>query len=70
MGLDGGTIISRSDVLRGSSWRMSQADNSRSTRGGTVSSSNVYQEQQLDQQTQKWVHSCCQTCWQISRCHL
>lgn len=38
MGLDGGTYITRSDVLRGQSWDMATADNSRSTRGGTVNS--------------------------------
>ncbi|GLC35862.1 hypothetical protein PLESTM_000376500 [Pleodorina starrii] len=37
MGLDGGTIVSRSDVLRGQSWRVAQNDTSRSTRGGNVS---------------------------------
>jgi hypothetical protein len=37
MGLDGGTIISRSDVIRGQSWRVNEADSSsRSTRGGQV----------------------------------
>ncbi|GAQ79533.1 hypothetical protein KFL_000320310 [Klebsormidium nitens] len=37
MGLDGGTIISRSDVIRGQSWRVNQADSSsRSTRGGQI----------------------------------
>mmetsp|Transcript_532 Transcript_532/g.1233 ORF Transcript_532/g.1233 Transcript_532/m.1233 type:complete len:225 (-) Transcript_532:237-911(-) len=37
MGLDGGTIITRSDVLRGQSWRMAQSDSSKSTRGGDAS---------------------------------
>ncbi|GIL64831.1 hypothetical protein Vafri_18685 [Volvox africanus] len=37
MGLDGGTIVTRSDVLRGQSWRVAQNDASRSTRGGNVS---------------------------------
>ncbi|KAG1670813.1 hypothetical protein FOA52_003404 [Chlamydomonas sp. UWO 241] len=36
MGLDGGTVITRSDVLRGQSWRVASADNSHSTRGGNV----------------------------------
>ena len=53
MGLDGGTIITRTDVLRGQSWRMAQADTSRSTRGGTVSTSNVYQDPQADAQTRR-----------------
>lgn len=52
MGLDGGTVISRSDVLRGSSWRLNQSNSgSRSTRGGAVSTSQVYHEPQLDRQT-------------------
>ncbi|EFJ43098.1 hypothetical protein VOLCADRAFT_119208 [Volvox carteri f. nagariensis] len=37
MGLDGGTIVTRSDVLRGQSWRVAQSDRSRSTRGGNAS---------------------------------
>lgn len=48
MGLDGGTYVSRSDVLRRQSWRASQADTSRSTRGGAVSTATVYQAPQLD----------------------
>ena len=36
MGLDGGTYITRSDVLRGASWALTAADTSRSTRGGNV----------------------------------
>ncbi|KAI7842610.1 hypothetical protein COHA_003714 [Chlorella ohadii] len=36
MGLDGGTIISRNDVLRGQCWDLNKADDSRSTRGGAV----------------------------------
>ena len=38
MGLDGGTVISRTDVLRGASWDLAQADASTSTRGGQLSS--------------------------------
>jgi len=53
MGLDGGTIISRSDVLRGSSWRLNQSNaGSRSTRGGAVSTSEVYHPPSLDKQTE------------------
>ena len=37
MGLDGGTKISRSDVLRGASWQLAHSDGSRSTRGGDAS---------------------------------
>jgi len=55
MGLDGGTIITRTDVLRGQSWRMAQADTSRSTRGGTVSTSNVYQDPQAGAETRRVV---------------
>lgn len=55
MGLDGGTIISRNDVLRGSSWRLSQADGSRSSRGGAVRSSEVYRDPALDDATRRAV---------------
>lgn len=41
MGLDGGTYITRSDILRGQSWAMATADNSRSTRGGNASTSSA-----------------------------
>lgn len=41
MGLDGGTYITRSDVLRGQSWQLASADTSRSTRGGDASTSTV-----------------------------
>ena len=41
MGLDGGTYITRSDVLRGQSWQLATADTSRSTRGGDASTSTV-----------------------------
>lgn len=39
MGLDGGTIATRSDILRGQSWRLANADGGslRSTRGGQLS---------------------------------
>lgn len=53
MGLDGGTIISRNDVLRGASWRLSQADGSRSSRGGAVSE--VYRDPALDDATRRAV---------------
>eukprot|EP00775_Hariotina_reticulata_P005899 gene5897-6140_t len=53
MGLDGGTKITRSDVLRGQSWRMTQQDTSRSSRGGSVNQ--VFQEQQLDEQSRRAV---------------
>jgi hypothetical protein len=43
MGLDGGTIATRSDLLRRSSWRLTNADGGehRSTRGGQLGSSNA-----------------------------
>lgn len=53
MGLDGGTKITRSDVLRGQSWRMSQRDNSHSTRGGCINTSAIYQEKKLDKKDEK-----------------
>ena len=43
MGLDGGTKISRSDVIRGSSWRLASTDTSRSTRGGAISTTSLLQ---------------------------
>ena len=48
MGLDGGTIITRTDVLRGSSWEAASADDSRSTRGGQVSTSYTHKRRHLD----------------------
>lgn len=55
MGLDGGTYITRSDVLRGQSWALASADNSRSTRGGNVSASAVFRRSKLGQQAEKCV---------------
>ena len=40
MGFDGGTIPSRSDLLRRASWRLTCQDNTRSTRGGQIFHSN------------------------------
>lgn len=58
MGLDGGTIISRSDVLRGSSWRIASSDGRlRSTRGGQVSDTYVSQTEassSADMAAAKW----------------
>ncbi len=48
MGLDGGTYITRSDVLRGQSWDMATADNTRSTRGGNVASTLKRKEMDRD----------------------
>ena len=53
MGLDGGTYITRSDVLRGQSWDMATADNSRSTRGGNVTS--TLKRKQIDTHTSRQV---------------
>eukprot|EP00884_Botryococcus_braunii_P016620 jgi/Botrbrau1/3641/Bobra.0204s0032.1 len=53
MGLDGGTYITRSDVLRGQSWELASADNSRSTRGGTVSSSSTFKRKKLDKNLER-----------------
>ena len=44
MGLDGGTYVTRSDIIRRSSWAIAQADGSRSTRGGAVSGAQVYKK--------------------------
>mmetsp|Transcript_1658 Transcript_1658/g.5819 ORF Transcript_1658/g.5819 Transcript_1658/m.5819 type:complete len:294 (+) Transcript_1658:174-1055(+) len=51
MGLDGGTIISRSDVVRGQSWRVAQSDAgaARSTRGGQLSGNFVAQKEALSE---------------------
>jgi len=40
MGLDGGTIPSRSDILRRSSWALTCSDKTRSTRGGQINENN------------------------------
>ena len=79
MGLDGGTYITRADVLRydaarlwhtrnpsctrlaeqdsecrGQSWAMANSDSSRSTRGGTISASTVYQPKGLDKKADRY----------------
>ena len=51
MGLDGGTYITRSDVLRGQSWELATADNSRSTRGGDASTSAAKDRNAVDPRT-------------------
>lgn len=54
MGLDGGTVVSRSDHLRRSSWRVNEANaGSRSTRGGAVSGSDVYRPPGLERQAEQ-----------------
>lgn len=55
MGLDGGTYITRSDVLRGQSWELNKAENSRSTRGGAVTGTHkkAKLDPKLERQT-KW----------------
>lgn len=55
MGLDGGTYVSRTDVLRRQSWALAQADGgaNRSTRGGAVPDSATYQPRVMDQQLAK-----------------
>ena len=52
-GLDGGTYITRSDVLRGQSWDVAVADDTRSTRGGAVGVSKVFRRKQLDAATER-----------------
>lgn len=56
MGLDGGTYITRSDVLRGQSWELATADNSRSTRGGNASTSAAKTRNVIDPRTAKYVY--------------
>lgn len=55
MGLDGGTIITRSDILRGSSWDVANADGgaSTSTRGGQVGDSYVHKRRRIDPAVRK-----------------
>lgn len=60
MGLDGGTYITRSDVLRGQSWELNNAENSRSTRGGAVTG--VYKKAKLDPKLER--------CYTSAREHL
>ena len=55
MGLDGGTYITRSDVLRGQSWDLATADNSRSTRGGDASTSAAKDRRAVDPRTVRFV---------------
>jgi len=60
MGLDGGTIPSRADILRRSSWRLANTSTSRSTRGGNVDnvpSAEPNQGTKQEQARQKW-NSC------------
>lgn len=57
MGLDGGTYITRSDVLRGASWALSTADTSRSSRGGNVQAGTVFKRRRLDPREDKCVFS-------------
>ncbi|KAL4451962.1 hypothetical protein ABPG75_007624 [Micractinium tetrahymenae] len=51
MGLDGGTIITRNDVLRRSCADLCNADTSRSSRGGAIRG--VHKRRQLDAKTAK-----------------
>ena len=55
MGLDGGTYITRSDVLRGASWALSTADTSRSSRGGNVQAGTVFKRRRLDPRADRCV---------------
>lgn len=61
MGLDGGTYITRSDVLRGQSWELATADNSRSTRGGNASTTAAKDRNVVDPRTVRykshWLHT-------------
>jgi hypothetical protein len=54
MGLDGGTYVTRSDVLRGASWALSTADTSRSSRGGNVQSGTVFKRRRLEPRAEKY----------------
>lgn len=52
MGLDGGTIASRTDILRGSSWDVANASHGRgakaSSRGGAIGASYVHKSERLE----------------------
>lgn len=52
MGLDGGTYITRSDVLRRQSWALAQQDTSRSTRGGNATTATP-PSSEADQQSRR-----------------
>ena len=62
MGLDGGTIISRSDILRGQSWDVANADGGASTssRGGQLSAGKVHTGRRsadpAEQRRARWSH--------------
>uniref|UniRef100_A0A7S0RM64 Replication termination factor 2 n=1 Tax=Pyramimonas obovata TaxID=1411642 RepID=A0A7S0RM64_9CHLO len=55
MGLDGGTVISRSDVLRGQSWDVANSDSSRSTRGGQVQAGYTHRREQVTRKVKEQV---------------
>lgn len=55
MGLDGGTIISRADVIRGASWDLTNSDTSRSSRGGSIDPGAVWKRRKLDKQQERSV---------------
>lgn len=52
MGLDGGTIASRTDILRGSSWDVANASQGRgakaSSRGGAIGTSYVHESERVE----------------------
>ncbi len=58
MGLDGGTYVSRTDVLRRQSWALAQADGgaNRSTRGGAVTDSATYRPPAMNGQLRRCTH--------------
>ncbi|KAK3247309.1 hypothetical protein CYMTET_11649 [Cymbomonas tetramitiformis] len=62
VGLRGGTVISRTDILRGQSWAVANSDTSRSTRGGAVQAGYFHQRKELDKKDSA------EACW--SACSL
>jgi len=60
MGLDGGTIPSRADIMRRSSWRVTETNNVKSTRGGAFGDNYIFNEQEkslaqkIDEARLKW----------------
>ncbi|KAK3277573.1 hypothetical protein CYMTET_14428 [Cymbomonas tetramitiformis] len=57
MGLDGGTKISRTDILRGQSWAVANSDTSRSTRGGAVQAGYLHQSKEISKKDRA------EACW-------
>jgi len=64
MGLDGGSIPTRADILRGSSWSLSMSDKTRSTRGGEIHNGNYRTKTKVltTTETRRLVENACGLC--------